>query len=146
MPATQGIPVELAIVPVVGVVLEQLTRAGIQVEELLGTTIDKMSVEQKLVIVKVFISALQQMSSVDYVAPDGRPQLGVLSLMKIMFAHVTVIEGTKAKVIGDGIDAAFTGRNRDMWAVFGFALWENVIKGFLGDALSASPQAEDATT
>jgi hypothetical protein len=149
LPATVGIDIELAVVPLLGAVLDDLAKSGIDVDGMMAGDVSKMPAEQKIIVLRIFIAALQQMSARDYTSPDGRPQLGVVSLMKIMFGHVTVIEGdgakAKGRVIGDSIDLTFTGRPRDKWAVLVFAIWEN-FKGFLDELPSVSPAGEAAAT
>lgn len=145
LPATTALDIEPSVIPILGAVIEELGKAGVSIEMLLSLDMAKLSITEKLTILRAFVAGLQTISSMDYVSPDGRPHLGVKSLMRIVFAHVTVIEGAKAAVIGDNIDGVFTGRPRDVWAVFGFALWET-FKGFLGDASPLVSRPAEAAT
>lgn len=145
LPATTALDIEPSVIPILGAVIEELGKAGISIEALVSLDLAKLSIDQKVMIMRACVAGLQKISALDYTSPDGRPHLGVKTLMRVVFAHVTVIDGAKAAVIGDNIDGVFTGRPRDVWAVFGFALWET-FKGFLGDAApSVSSPVEAAT-
>lgn len=145
LPATTALDIEPSVIPILGAVIEELGKAGVSIEALVEIELEKLSIEQKVTLLRAAIAGMRTISAVDYVTPEGKPQLGVKTLMRIVFAHVTVIDGAKAAVIGDNIDGVFTGRPRDVWAVFGLALWET-FKGFLGDAVPSDSNPAVAAT
>lgn len=144
LPATTALDIEPSVIPILGAVIKELGKAGFSLEMLVGLDLGELTAQEKAGLLEAVVAGMRKISAVDYVEPDGQPRLGVKTLMRIVFAHVTVIEKGKGAVIGDNIDGVFTGRPRDIWVVFGLALWET-FKGFLGDASPSASNLDEAT-
>lgn len=133
LPATQALKVELAIAPVLA---DALAAFG-------GANIDKLTdVESGVLTARAAGEVLKRLAAEDYTAPDGSRHMGLQSIMETVFAHVTVIEGTKAADVN--IDVHFTGRPRDKYLVLVEALKANFADFFPASPSPSSPSVTEA--
>lgn len=86
-------------------------------------------------IIKMVLSLFTALPVDDWTTPDGRKNMGLESLMRIMFEHVSV-GGQPVEM-----DTHFSGKNQDKYLVLWEALRHN-FASFLGGVLSRSRPAE----
>ncbi len=122
--ATRALPIGMEIGPVMADAAAEVGASAVQAAEA-----DRAAI----LMAKGTGALLRRLSVSDWTDREGRPRLGLITMMTTMFEHVEVIEGGKAKPVT--LDS-FTGRLSLAKEVFVHALKVN-----FGDFFPASPSA-----
>lgn len=127
MPATKALPIGLEIAPVMADAAGEVGAQAVAAAEA-----DRAAI----LMAKGTGALLRRLSFNDWTDRDGRPHLGMNSIMTTLFEHVEVIDGGKAKPVT--LDS-FTGKLSVAKEVFMHALKVNFADFFPASPSASSP-------
>jgi hypothetical protein len=127
LPATKALPIGLEIAPIMA---DAAAEVG-------ASAMEAADADRKAILMAKGTGALlRRLSANDWTDRDGRPHLGLTSIMATLFEHVEVIEHGKAKAVT--LDA-FTGKLTVAKDVFMYALKVNFADFFPASPSASSP-------